>query len=70
MPALVAVDDDVGPSLVFLQRHEAIEHLRACVARCERERGVSFRRAMKLVAPEVGLTNMAVRRLIDDDPDN
>ena len=70
MAVLLAGDDDDPPSLVFLERSEAIAHLEARVRRRQRERGLSFRRAMKIVATEVGLTNVAVRRLIDLDPDN
>ncbi|MGD1059483.1 MAG: hypothetical protein ABR992_18955 [Solirubrobacteraceae bacterium] len=69
--ARLATDDgEDPPSLVFLGRGEAIARLQALVRRRQREEGLSFRQAMKVVAVEVGLTNIAVRRLLDRYPDN
>jgi len=69
--AVLIADADENPlSLRFVQRSEAIVRLQGIVARRQAEQGLSFRRAMKAVAAEVGLTNIAVRRLIDLYPDN
>jgi hypothetical protein len=68
-PMLLAHDESPQGSLSSMSRPELIDHLRALTAAHEAD-GLSFRKAMKAVAADTGLTNISVRRLIDLYPDN
>lgn len=68
-PMLLTHDKSPGGSLSSMSRPELIAHLCTLTAAYEAD-GLSFRKAMKAVAAETGLTNISIRRLIDLYPDN